>query len=447
MEIWDIGTTGIGIYSSRFIKPTGVADATDDMVGAGHGCNIRFCELFGGTSTDTCIGIYTENGDLNIEFCRFNDMGTAIYAQAGMNLCRNHFSIGSNADGTKRYAVHSINPRGAFTSFQDECDHARYYFDDSPDQVIVPTDTVGAFSGISIVGTLFSGSNSTLPAGHGYITFNAQQADTVLRRIVIMPSFAAYQDTAAADPEINLVSFLSDGVADFSLWDVAESEQIVYFPSIFEGLTIAPGSFPGLTRLRVAETNEGGVDFSPNHASGACLEFWDETTATKPYVRANGDTLRLGTGAEVTLNAGGDITPASANQDSGTTGNPWRNVYVNRVMGFTAGALGFDLDNGTGTANAGNSYIVTIDKMAGRVATDSLTTAAGAAQTVTINSTLSKVTATSIVLVTMNGGTNTAGTPVFKAVPGANQIVITITNKHAADAFNGTFDLGFVVFN
>jgi hypothetical protein len=85
--------------------------------------------------------------------------------------------------------------------------------------------------------------------------------------------------------------------------------------------------------------------------------------------------------------------------------------------------------------------------MAGRVATDSLTTAAGAAQTVTINSTLSKVTATSIVLVTMNGGTNTAGTPVFKAVPGANQIVITITNKHAADAFNGTFDLGFVVFN
>lgn len=97
-------------------------------------------------------------------------------------------------------------------------------------------------------------------------------------------------------------------------------------------------------------------------------------------------------------------------------------------------------DSGTVTlsTNAG-----TVSKMAGVITTEALTTAAGASQALTITNTL--CASTSLVLVTRAGGTSAGGTPVIKAVPGSGSFVITLDNKHASAAFDGTFILSFLL--
>lgn len=99
--------------------------------------------------------------------------------------------------------------------------------------------------------------------------------------------------------------------------------------------------------------------------------------------------------------------------------------------------------NGSATLNSGNSYAGEIDKLAGKVTTDSLSTAAGSSQALAITNSL--VGANDLILVTRIGGTSAAGTPIIKAVATSGTITITIDNKHASAAFDGTFVLAFLV--
>lgn len=99
-----------------------------------------------------------------------------------------------------------------------------------------------------------------------------------------------------------------------------------------------------------------------------------------------------------------------------------------------------DIVNGTGTTS---SNAVTINAGAGVITTESLTTAAGASQAITLTN--SFVAATDMVFVTINGGTSTTGSIEVRAVPGAGSVTITLYNRHASAAFNGTFILAFLV--
>src|SRR5690348_4962482 len=96
-----------------------------------------------------------------------------------------------------------------------------------------------------------------------------------------------------------------------------------------------------------------------------------------------------------------------------------------------------DLSGATGTATA-TSGAATLNKQAGVITTESLTTAQDASYTLTITN--SRVGTGSIVLASVANGTNTQGTTVVtKVTPAAGSIVIIVTNKHAsAQAFNGT---------
>lgn len=108
-------------------------------------------------------------------------------------------------------------------------------------------------------------------------------------------------------------------------------------------------------------------------------------------------------------------------------------------IAFGAGAT-FDADSSTVTlsSNAG-----TISKMAGVITTESLSTAAAGSQALTITNTL--CASTDMVFVTRTGGTSAGGTPIIKAVPGSGSFVITLDNKHASAAFDGTFILSFLL--
>ena len=94
--------------------------------------------------------------------------------------------------------------------------------------------------------------------------------------------------------------------------------------------------------------------------------------------------------------------------------------------------------NGTEAANA-----VTANGVAGVITTSSLTTAG--AGTYAITWTNSFITATSVIGLTIQGGTNTTQNINFKVVPGTGTATLTIYNLTAATALNGTIFIGYSV--
>ena len=94
--------------------------------------------------------------------------------------------------------------------------------------------------------------------------------------------------------------------------------------------------------------------------------------------------------------------------------------------------------NGTESANA-----VTASGNAGVITTSALTTAGGATYAITWTNT--KITATSVISLTIQGGTNTTQNITFKCVPGAGSAALTIYNLTAATALNGTILIGYSV--
>lgn len=108
----------------------------------------------------------------------------------------------------------------------------------------------------------------------------------------------------------------------------------------------------------------------------------------------------------------------------------------------TGARVGFDGISDTGrvtlSSNAG-----TANTLAGVITTESLSTAAGASQALTITNSL--VGANDVVLAVITGVAS-AGTPIIdKVVPAAGSFVITLTNRHASAAFDDTVTIGFLV--
>jgi hypothetical protein len=91
----------------------------------------------------------------------------------------------------------------------------------------------------------------------------------------------------------------------------------------------------------------------------------------------------------------------------------------------------------TGAANAAS-----LDKLAGKITTESVTTAAAATYTETLTNAL--VAATDIVVASVT--TSGTGTPVIaKITPAAGSIVFVVQNIHSATAFNAALVISYVV--
>lgn len=81
--------------------------------------------------------------------------------------------------------------------------------------------------------------------------------------------------------------------------------------------------------------------------------------------------------------------------------------------------------------------------MAGLLTTSSLSTAGGASYAITWTNTF--ISATSVVLLTIAGGTNTTENITLKCAPGAESATLTIYNNTAATALNGTIFISYLV--
>lgn len=114
------------------------------------------------------------------------------------------------------------------------------------------------------------------------------------------------------------------------------------------------------------------------------------------------------------------------------TGAPTFNANAIIGVGKT-----LDLDSQTGTLS---SNAITATKYAGVITSESLTTAAGAAQAFVI--TLSGVAAGDLAFIQRAGGTNTRVNFNLSAVTTSNTLTVTLNNTEPTNAINGT-----VIFN
>jgi hypothetical protein len=138
--------------------------------------------------------------------------------------------------------------------------------------------------------------------------------------------------------------------------------------------------------------------------------------------------------------AGHIVTAADAAgtiQDSGIVST---NVVVNNAVNTMTSASNIILGkaNGTETTNA-----VTASAQSGVITTSALTTAGGASYAITWTNTF--ITTSSVILLTIMGGTNTTENVTLTATAGAGTSTLTIYNNTAATALNGTILIGYLV--
>lgn len=95
--------------------------------------------------------------------------------------------------------------------------------------------------------------------------------------------------------------------------------------------------------------------------------------------------------------------------------------------------------NGVEAANA-----VTANGQCGVITTSALTTAGGASYAITWTN--SSIATTSVIGLTIMGGTNTTEAITLKATAGSSTSTLTIYNNTASTALNGTILIGYTVF-
>jgi len=124
------------------------------------------------------------------------------------------------------------------------------------------------------------------------------------------------------------------------------------------------------------------------------------------------------------------------------TSNPDPSVTTLTASGkITGGSL--VVDTGTKTASA-TGGAATLNKDAGVITSEALTTAAGATYTLTLTN--SSIAAADQVFASVQYGTATAGMPcITRVTPGSGSVVIIVQNIHASAALDGTIKIAYFV--
>jgi hypothetical protein len=128
---------------------------------------------------------------------------------------------------------------------------------------------------------------------------------------------------------------------------------------------------------------------------------------------------------------------------SPVTGDITLPITPTSVGGVAITAASLELDTGTKTATA-VAGAATLNKMAGVITSEALTTAAGADYTLTLTN--SDIAAADQVMASVQL-TTPGGTPCVASVtPSAGQVIIVVQNIHATAPFAGAIKISYAVF-
>jgi hypothetical protein len=150
------------------------------------------------------------------------------------------------------------------------------------------------------------------------------------------------------------------------------------------------------------------------------------------------------TNGVITLSAWADTTnitlPTIANDLMVSTNTAGQLASLSGTATLPAGSnIVLPKVNATEAANA-----VTASGMSGVITTSSLTTAGAGSYAITWTNT--KIATTSVIQLTLMGGTNTTQNITIAATAGAGTSTLTIYNNTAATALNGTILIGYTIF-
>lgn len=226
------------------------------------------------------------------------------------------------------------------------------------------------------------------------------------------------------------------------------------------GAVLVGGTTTTLAGLQVAQTASRVNDFvltpaatgnTPGFLAGGAGS--DATVGVAFGTQGTG-TVAINTGN--TLQQFGITHTASAVNAFSVTGSIGSNAPVMSVVGTGTNVPASITGKGTGLVLLGQTICTitgstpqTCNGQRGIVTTGTLSTAGATNAAFVINN--SSVTATSLVMCTDQGYSGTLvtnGYPVIMScVPGSGTITVNITNTHAANALNGTVQIGFTVLN
>ena len=227
----------------------------------------------------------------------------------------------------------------------------------------------------------------------------------------VLPSIA-YIQTSDTEAEVLVTGYLNQsvqsGLASFSL------------PCMCCVSTIASaGAAPSVGWYELSYVPNAGVPHQGN---------WSLTSTVSP-----GNVILPTVVGQVSQFADVDGTV----EDSGILVS---NVVVKNAVNTLASGASIIANkvNGTEASNA-----VTASGMAGLLTTSSLSTAGGGSYAITWTNTF--ISSTSVVLVTIAGGTNTTENITIKVAPGSGSATMTIYNNTASTALNGTIFISYLV--
>ena len=180
------------------------------------------------------------------------------------------------------------------------------------------------------------------------------------------------------------------------------------------------------------------------------IQIANTPTGQAPEIAVGGADASIGLGLRATgvagfiaLNAQDTTSPIrflTGTSSQHVTNFNFANTAVSRTVTFPDSDGTVYLSNKANGTEAANA--VTASGTSGVITTSSLTTAAGASYAITWTNTF--IAATSIILLSLMGGTNTKDTLQIKATAGVGTSTLTITNNNAA-ALDGTVLIGYMV--
>lgn len=249
--------------------------------------------------------------------------------------------------------------------------------------------------------------------------------------------------TSWANPGDVLLPVVADHIAQFNgttgqIYDgglAASSLPTFTSPTIANHLAVYTNTSGNLGEDAATAINAGNIQAGLSGTAGSVISFPAGALAGSLALKAignTGDTVTtisnaiMGQASTISIP---DPGAAAANfvLDTGTTNM------------ITGSQINLAKANGTEAANA-----VTASGNAGVITTSSLTTVGGGTYAITWTNT--HITATSVIGLTIQGGTNNATNNItFTCVPGAGTATLTIFNNTAATALNGTLLIGYSV--
>jgi hypothetical protein len=136
-----------------------------------------------------------------------------------------------------------------------------------------------------------------------------------------------------------------------------------------------------------------------------------------------------------------DTTNGTLYQNTGTKASPVWSLFAKTGEALMGSSL--KVGSGTKTA-AATAGAATLNKPAGVITSEALTTEADAEYELTLTN--SEIAAADQVFASVQNGTNTQGVPyVTRVTPAAGNVKIRVRNGHASEALNGTLKIAFFV--